>query len=199
MQQLLWHLFLQHLSGQHLSLLAISQPLLNQFGRTFNGRFQGPSLPDVIGQGDICPGNICHGDICTFRQYIHCSWPNFNNFFEPTFWVKEFFATKICYIQTFVTQKFFGPIWQTSFCTQNFSNPKFKSTFMGSQFFVSEFLDQNLLGWRKKVWAEKSSNRRKSRTFFLSNFFPTNTFLVYMEAKVVQEWHTTHFKACSKW
>ena len=31
-------------------------------------------------------------------------------------------------------------------------------------------------GSRKKVRAEKSSNRRKIRTFFLSNFFPPNSF-----------------------
>ena len=31
-------------------------------------------------------------------------------------------------------------------------------------------------GIRKKVRAEKSSNRRKSQTFFLSNFFPPNFF-----------------------
>ena len=31
-------------------------------------------------------------------------------------------------------------------------------------------------GARKKVRAEKSSNRRKSRTFFRSNFFPPNFF-----------------------
>ena len=32
------------------------------------------------------------------------------------------------------------------------------------------------MGIRKKVRAEKSSNRRKSRTFFRSNFFPPNFF-----------------------
>ena len=34
------------------------------------------------------------------------------------------------------------------------------------------FLFWYIIGYRKKVRAEKSSNRRKSRTFFHSNFFP---------------------------
>ena len=45
---------------------------------------------------------------------------------------------------------------------------------------------------RRKVRAEKSSSG-KSRTFFLSNFFPLNCF------EFIQRWQTTHFKAYSKW
>ena len=46
--------------------------------------------------------------------------------------------------------------------------PEKVEIFFVALFHVLEYLD----GIRKKVRAEKSSNRRKSRTFFLSNFFP---------------------------
>ena len=51
---------------------------------------------------------------------------------------------------------------------------------------------------QEKVQAEKSLNRRKSRTFFLSNFFPPNFFLSHIELEVLQRWQTTNFKAYSK-
>ena len=57
-----------------------------------------------------------------------------------------------------------------------------------------------LYGRRKKVRAEKSLNCRKSRTFFPLKLFPSNFFLWLiwnMEAEVLQQWQTTHFKACS--
>ena len=45
---------------------------------------------------------------------------------------------------------------------------------------------------RKKVRIAKKVELFSSRTFS-SNFF-----LVHMEAEVLQQWQTTHFKACSK-
>ena len=44
------------------------------------------------------------------------------------------------------------------------------------------------IGSRKKVQAEKSSNRQKCRTFFLHFFW------VHMEPDVLQRWQTTHLK-----
>ena len=41
---------------------------------------------------------------------------------------------------------------------------------------ITDFIISCTIGSRKKVRAEKSSNRRKSRTFFLSNFFPPKFF-----------------------
>ena len=49
----------------------------------------------------------------------------------------------------------------------------------------------------------KKFEQKKVRIAEKSNFFPlelfsSNFFLVHMEAEVLQQWQTTHFKACSK-
>ena len=58
-----------------IDFMAISQLLLNQFGPNISGSFQGPSLPDTVLQGDICPIPVL----------------------DPLFWGQE----KFCCIQTF--------------------------------------------------------------------------------------------------
>ena len=50
---------------------------------------------------------------------------------------------------------------------------------------------------------EKSLSRKKFESPKKSNFFPlelfsSNCLLVHMEAEVLQQWQTIHFKACSK-
>ena len=45
---------------------------------------------------------------------------------------------------------------------------------------------------RKKVRIAEKVKLFSSRTFFLQ------LLLVHMEAEVLQQWQTTHFKACSK-
>ena len=55
----------------------------------------------------------------------------------------------------------------------------------------------------QKKLEEKSSRGKKLDFFGNSNFFPlelfsSNFFLVHIEAVVLQNWQTTHFKACSK-
>ena len=91
--QIQWQLSRQHLTRQHLSILAISQ--LNQFGPNINSGFHGPSLPDAVCQGDICPRKICPGNICTYQQYILCVWPKFyQTFCTHSFCGKNFFWPK---------------------------------------------------------------------------------------------------------
>ena len=91
----------QHLTRQHLFILAISQLLLNQFGPNINGNgsFQVPSLPDAVCLDDICPGNIWLGDIYTYQQYILCACPKFyQTFWTHFFWGKNFSRPKFCHL-----------------------------------------------------------------------------------------------------
>ena len=57
--------------------------------------------------------------------------------------------------------------------------------------FDHAFIDV-LEGSGKKFELPKKSN------FFPLELFSSNFFLVHMEAEVLQQWQTTHFKACSK-
>ena len=66
------------------------------------------------------------------------------------------------------------------------------------------FADKLFLTPHETKWdQEKSSSGKKFELPKKSNFFPlelfsSNFFLVHMEAEVLQQWQTTHFKACSK-
>ena len=121
-----WHLSMQYLSWQHLSILGISHLLLIRFWPIFKGRFLGPSLTDANYHSNICPGNICPGNICPHQEYFSYCWPNFDqtivrclNFFGPKFFTLIFLPL------LFLNPKLF---WTQIFQDPNFLEPKIVAT-----------------------------------------------------------------------
>ena len=76
----------------------------------------------------------------------------------------------------------------------------FKSSFKpGLQVCVEIWTLLRLKGVKEKSSSGKKFESPKKSNFFPLKLFSSKIFLVHMEADVLQQWQTTHFKACSKW
>ena len=99
----------QHLSWGHLSISAISQLLLAQFGSNFKQRVLGTYTTDYNYHHDMCPGNICPGDICPYQQYLICYWLDLDQTLNKGSWehIQQITTVTTTFVQaTFVLGTF---------------------------------------------------------------------------------------------
>ena len=90
-----------------------------------------------------------------------------------------FFLEILC--QTKCLDTIYIKVWDTDIALSIYTDTNFS-------FFPEVLKEEGKKFERKKVWITKKSN------FFSLELFSSTFFLVHMEAEVLQQWQTTHFK-----
>ena len=121
-----------------MSISAISELLLTQFGPKCKRRFLGQSLIDAKCQRDICQDNICPGDICQYQPY--CYLPDFGQ------------SLKVVFLgQSLTDSNFQGDICPSNICSSDICP---SNICHGDICPYQEYLSYNCSNFDKHFWTQ---------------------------------------------